>query len=96
MLILGYKRDEAAKYTFMLSLPTIFAASTLDLYQGRELLITSFPNLSALVFGSLVSLVVAYLVVKWLIKYLATHTLEIFGWYRLAMAAVLVLFKVLP
>ena len=96
MLILGYKREESAKYTFMLSLPTIAAASLLDLYQGRELLAGSSTNLMVLVVGSLVSLFVAYFVVKWLIRYLSVHTLEIFGWYRLAVALILVFLKVLP
>lgn len=96
MLFLGYKRDESAKYTFMLSLPTILAASALDLYEGRGLLAASSSNLTLLLIGSLVSLIMAYLVVKWLIRYLSSHTLEIFGWYRLAVAAILILFKVLP
>jgi len=39
---------------------------------------------------------VAYLVVKWFIHYLGTHTLAIFGWYRLVAAALLILFRVLP
>lgn len=96
MMFMGYKRDEAAKYTFLLSLPTIFAASALDLYQGRELLSSLGGGYSLIAIGFVVALVVAYLVVKWLIKYLSTHTLEIFGWYRLALASILILFRVLP
>lgn len=95
MMLLGYKRDEAAKYTFLLSLPTIFAASALDLFQGRELLMTLSDSWILIGIGFFTSLVVAYLVVKWLTKYLATHTLEIFGWYRLIVATGLILFKVL-
>lgn len=96
MILMGYKRDEAAKYTFLLSLPTIFAASALDLYQGRELLATLSDSYLLLGTGFLASLVVAYLVVKWLTHYLANHTLVIFGWYRLAVATLLIIFKVLP
>lgn len=96
MMILGYKRDESAKYTFLLSLPTIFAASALDLYQGRHLLGALSDGWLFLGIGFFTAMVVAYLVMKWLIRYLATHTLEIFGWYRLALATGLILFKVLP
>lgn len=96
MMFMGYKRDEAAKYTFLLSLPTIFAASALDLYQGRAILETLADGWLILVVGSAVALISAYGVVKWFTHYLATHTLEIFGWYRLVVAAGLVLFKVLP
>jgi undecaprenyl-diphosphatase len=96
MMLLGYKRDEAAKYTFLLSLPTILAASSLDLFQGRELLMSLEGGWLILGIGFFAAMASAYVVVKWLIKYLSTHTLEIFGWYRLAVAGLLLLFKVLP
>jgi len=96
MMLLGYKRDEAAKYTFLLSLPTIFAASALDLFQGRELLYTLTDGWLLLGIGFFTAMISAYLVMKWLTRYLATHTLEIFGWYRLMAATALVIFKVLP
>lgn len=96
MMLLGYKRDEAAKYTFLLSIPTILAASSLDLFQGRELLMTLSDGWFLLGVGFLAALMTAYFVVKWLTKYLANHTLEIFGWYRLVVAGLLIIFKVLP
>ena len=96
MMLLGYRRDEAAKYTFLLSLPTIIAASALDLFQGRELLMTMSDGWLLLSVGFVTALAVAYFVVKWLTNYLSTPTLEIFGWYRLALASILILFKVLP
>jgi undecaprenyl-diphosphatase len=91
MMLLGYRREEAAKFTFLLSLPTIFAASALDLYQSREMLASMSGGWELLVIGSLVSLVVAYFVVKWFIAYLAQHTLEIFGWYRLIIGGGIIL-----
>ncbi|MFZ2199349.1 MAG: undecaprenyl-diphosphate phosphatase [Microgenomates group bacterium] len=96
MMLMGYKRNESAKYTFLLSLPTIFAASALDLYQNRELLISLQNGYLLILVGFVVSLIVAYLVVKWFLQYLSNHTLAIFGWYRLIMALILVIFKVLP
>lgn len=96
MMLLGYKRDEAAKYTFLLSMPTIFAASGLDLFQGREMIMSLGDGWLMLAVGFFTALATAYIVVKWLTKYLATHTLEIFGWYRLVIAALLIAFKVLP
>lgn len=92
MIILGYKRNEAAKYTFLLSLPTIFAASALDLYQGRQLLMGGGSDWLLLCLGFVVAMVIAYLVVKWLLQYLATHSLALFGWYRLAVGTLLLFF----
>lgn len=91
MMLLGYKREEAAKFTFLLSLPTIFAASALDLYQSRALLSTMSGGWGLLIAGAVTALVVAYLVVKWFTTYLESHTLEIFGWYRLALGAIIIL-----
>ena len=89
MMCLGYKRAEAAKYTFLLSLPTIFAASALDLYQGRELLMGMADSVLLLSVGFLTAFAVAYGVVKWLTHYLASNTLEIFGWYRIGASLLL-------
>ena len=96
MMMLGYKREEAAKYTFLLSLPTIFSATALDLIGSRSLLFSQVGGWELLLVGTLTSLVVGYLVVKWLTNYLATHTLRVFGWYRLSIASLLIAFKVLP
>lgn len=92
MMLLGYKRDEAAKYTFLLSLPTILGASTLDLYRGRELLFGLSENWVLLSTGFTAAFIVAYLVMQWFTRYLSTHTLAIFGWYRLLVAAILLVF----
>lgn len=91
MMLLGYKREEAAKFTFLLSLPTIFAASALDLYQSRELLTTITGGWGLLAIGAGIAFIVAYVVVKWFTKYIASHTLEIFGWYRLLMGGIILL-----
>lgn len=96
MMLLHYRREEAAKYTFLLSMPTIISASLLDLYQGRDLLMEFNGGLLYLAIGSLTAFVVAYFVMKWLIGYLSRHTLAIFGWYRLVIAGLLTIFKVLP
>lgn len=91
MMSMGYRRDESARYTFLLSLPTILAASALDLYKGREILASLSQNLTTLTVGFVTAFIVAYLVVKWLLKYLSSNTLKLFAWYRFALALVLVL-----
>lgn len=96
MMLLHYRRDEAAKYTFLLSMPTIISASLLDLYQGREMLMNMTDGWYFLAIGSISSFIIAYFVMKWLIGYLSRHTLSVFGWYRLALATVLIAFKVIP
>jgi len=92
MLILGYRRDEAAKYSFILSIPTIFMASFYDLYKSRDFLLGSFDKMGFLVLGFLISFVFAYLSVKWLIGFLKKNSLMIFGIYRITLAIILMKF----
>lgn len=91
MMFMQYRRDESAKYSFYLSIPTIFAASALDIFKMRDLLVSHTDYLSYLALGFMVTFAAAFIVVKWLLTYLKTHTLDIFGWYRLAVFAVIVL-----
>lgn len=94
MMFLQYRRDEAAKYSFYLSIPTIFAASAYDLLKMRHLLASNPDYITYLVFGFVVAFASSYIVVRWLIGYLKSHTLNVFGWYRVGLFAVLVLLTV--
>lgn len=91
MMFLQYRRDEAAKYSFYLSIPTIFAASALDLVKMRHLITANPDYLTYLGFGFVIAFASSYIVVKWLIGYLKQHTLNVFGWYRIGLFALLVI-----
>lgn len=92
MMGLGYRRDEAARYSFLLAVPTILAASGYDLFKMRGLLMHSGQSLSLLLIGTLAAFVVAYFVMKWFIGFLQKNTLIPFGIYRIALAIILLLF----
>lgn len=89
MMFLGFKRDESAKFSFMLAIPTIFAASIFDLYKMRYIALSNFENIGILLIGFLVSFIFAYISVRWFIKFLQTNTLVSFGIYRLIVAIIL-------
>lgn len=91
MMILGFKRYDAAKYSFMLSIPTIFAASFFDLFEMRNIIFSSSSNIRLILIGFFVAMVSAFFVVKWLIKYLQKNSLEVFGWYRIIFGILLLL-----
>lgn len=91
MMFFRFKRSEAAKYSFMLSVPTILAASLYDFYKMREVVFESTDKLGVLFIGSVVAFGSAYLGVKWLIKFLQTHSLSFFGWYRIILGIILLL-----
>lgn len=91
MMLLQYKRDEAAKFSFILSIPTIFAASVLDVIQMREVVMAEQNNVYLLAIGTVTSGIVAFIVMKWFIHFLQNNTLVLFGWYRILAVIIIVL-----
>lgn len=92
MMGLGYTRVASTKYTFLLSLPTILAASFYDLYQSRALLLSGGQEPLLLFFGFSSAFIVAYFSVNWFVNYVKSHSLNLFAWYRLGIALVLLLY----
>jgi undecaprenyl-diphosphatase len=89
-MLLGLRREAAARFVFLLSLPAVLAAA---LKEGMELAEVGVAGLPVTLFlvGLVVSGVVGYLTVKYFIRYLAGHSLHVFAIYRLVLAAVTVL-----
>lgn len=83
---LGFSAIAAAEYSFLLALPTLAAAALLDLVKGGDTLLAEH-GLPAIVLGLLTAALVAALAIKGLIRYLTTRGMALFGWYRLALAA---------
>jgi undecaprenyl-diphosphatase len=89
MMSQKFRRDEAAVYSFLLAVPTILAASALEVLKTDLKIITESSNLSFLLIGFFTSFVTAYLVIKWFIGFLKTNSLTIFGIYRMILSFVL-------
>lgn len=91
-LLFGFKREQAALYSFLLAVPTILAASVFDMLK------TDFNVVSNNVELTLIGFISAYLsgtvVVKWLIKYLQKNDLKLFGLYRIILGILLLLFLI--
>jgi undecaprenyl-diphosphatase len=83
---LGLRREVAARFTFLMSIPAITAAAAKEALAIGEM---PFGADEAALFavGMFTSAVVGYLTVKFFIRFLATHRLDIFAWYRIALAA---------
>lgn len=85
-MLLGLRRDAAARFSFLLGVPAILAAA------GKEGLALARTGLGPdearlFVVGMVSSAVVGYLTIKYFLRYLATHRLDVFAYYRLALAA---------
>lgn len=92
MMLLGHKRSNAAKYSFLLALPTIFASAGLDLIKTTDNITLSQSEITATVVGFLVSFLVALVFLRWLISYLQKNSLAAFGYYRLGLGLILLVF----
>lgn len=82
LMLMKYKRAEAAIYSFLLAIPTILGASMFDLIE-TDLAVLTPSNLSALTVGFVVSFISALVFIKWLIGYLQRNSLNGFALYRI-------------
>lgn len=89
MMLLGYKRDESAIYSFLLAVPTILAASGLEIIKTDFKILSNTNNLLFLAVGFAISFITAYISVKWLINFLQKKSLIIFGLYRVLTSFIL-------
>jgi undecaprenyl-diphosphatase len=88
-MLLGLNRAAAARFSFILGVPAILAAAGKE---GLHLAKTGLDSEARILFGIgvLTSAAVGYLTIKYFLKFLTTHRLDVFAYYRLALAAVLV------
>ncbi|MHB8159238.1 MAG: undecaprenyl-diphosphate phosphatase [Thermoleophilia bacterium] len=86
-LLRGIDRVTATRLSFFLSIPALTAAG---LYELKDALSETI-GIAPLVIGTLVSFVVAYVSIAWLLKFVAHHKLNAFAWYRIGLGALLML-----
>ena len=81
-MLFGLSRKAATEFSFFLAVPTLVAAGLYDLWKHRGLL--SAADLPVFGVGSVVAFISAFVVIRWLIRYVATHDFKPFAWYRIA------------
>ena len=86
-LFLGLRREEAARFSFLMSVPVTAAAAGLSLAEAAGEGMDAHEAAMFLV-GSVSSAVVGYLTIRFLLRFLANHTLKVFAYYRFVLAAV--------
>jgi len=81
-MLFGLSRRAATEFSFFLAVPTLIAAGAYDAWKNRGLFSASDAGMWAV--GLVVSFASAFLVIRWLIRYVATHDFRWFAWYRIA------------
>ena len=85
--VLGLSRGVAAEFSFLLAIPTMFAASGYDLYKN----VAQIDNqgIILVLIGFSCALIAAVLTVRWLIGFVSSHTFSGFGWYRIGLGTLM-------
>ena len=90
-LILGANRVKATEFSFLLGVPSLLAAGG---YETMSYFMSDNPpeeDWNLVLVGTLVSAVTAFIAVKWLLRFLQSHTFVGFGWYRIGLGVLLLL-----
>lgn len=79
-------RPVATEFSFLLSFPIMCMATAYTLLKDYKLITLNY--ILILILGTVVAFLSAYVVVKWLIRFVQTHSFRIFAWYRIALGLV--------
>ncbi len=85
-MLLGLSRKAATDFSFYLAIPTLIGAGAYSLYKERELL--SLADAPMFAVGLVFSFISAWICVRWLLRYIASHSFIPFAWYRIVFGVV--------
>ena len=88
-LILGLNRVAATEFAFLVGIPTMLAAGGLKISKALHHHAAAGENWQMVALGFVVAAAVSFIAVKWLLRYVQTHTFIAFGWYRIGLAAII-------
>lgn len=90
-LLLSVNRPLATEFSFIVGIPTMLAAGGLKIFQAfhHHSADVQVENWNMVILCTVISAIVSFIAVKWLLGYVQTHTFKVFGWYRIAVAILL-------
>jgi len=91
MLVSKTSRVAATEFAFIVGIPTMYAATASKLVPALKAGVSA-DEWTHLIVGFLVSAIVAFTAVKWLLRYIQTHRFTVFAWYRIVLGTLLLLF----
>ncbi len=93
-LIFGLNRPLATEFSFLVGIPTMLAAGGLKIFKSLHHPPATAPheNWSMILLATFVAAIVSFIAVKWLLRFVQSHTFTGFGWYRIALGAAVLFF----
>lgn len=89
-ILIGTSRTIAAEFTFFLAIPVMFGASLLKILKFG--LVFTSNEIIILLTGMVVAFVVSILAIKFLVGYIKKHDFKVFGWYRIVLGVIVILY----
>lgn len=90
-LLLALNRPLATEFSFLVGIPTMLAAGGLKTLKALRHAEAPMEHWGMVALGTVVAAIVSFIAVKWLLRYVQTHTFTAFGWYRIALGAVILI-----
>jgi undecaprenyl-diphosphatase len=84
-LVLGCSRQTAIEFSFLLGIPTLFAAAGLEILSAVKHGEVASTESGLVLLGAAVAALTAFASVRWLLRYIQGHSFSAFGWYRIAL-----------
>ncbi len=88
-LLMGYTREAATRYSFLLAIPAVFASGLYKLTQSLSEGFTGYYGFGPTMVATVVAFASGYIVIGWLLKYISNNNFSVFVWYRIALGIVL-------
>ncbi|MGR6902558.1 undecaprenyl-diphosphate phosphatase [Glutamicibacter sp. BSL13] len=86
-LLMGYTREAAARYSFLLAIPAVYLSGLYKLFKSfSEPMVYSMAETGL---ATLIAFVVGFVIVGWFLKFVSTHSYMVFVWYRIALGLAL-------
>ena len=89
---MGVGRHSATEFSFLLGIPTLLAAGAKETYDAIKQPGVEATHWGLVVLGTVVAAITAFIVVKWLLRFVQGHAFNGFGWYRIALGLAMLLF----
>jgi undecaprenyl-diphosphatase len=88
-MLFGLSRKASTDFSFYLAIPTLIGAGVYSLYKERALL--SLADIPMFSVGLLFSFLSAWVCIRWLLHYIASHSFVVFAWYRIVFGLLVLL-----
>lgn len=87
-LFMGYTRQAATRYSFLLAIPAVFLSGLYKLAKSLSDGFDSFYSFGPTMLATVIAFAVGYVMIGWLLKFISSHSYSVFVWYRIAAGAI--------